>query len=526
MQGIKFDILGKNKSGMAFDSVKRGLKGVKKETGSLKKSFSGMKGLIATAFGGATIKAIADYVDLIQKTSIRLGVSTEALSEYKHVAELSGVSFEGLTNSMKKNAKSISDANQGLATQKRALADLNLSSEVLISLPVDKQFEIVADRIRGVKNQADKLRISQDLMGRSGSELITVFDAGGDSIANMRKEAKELSLTISQDQADAVAELNDDWTRFSSSLMAIGKDILAHLAPALSAIIELATDMVKVLRIGGETITSGFAYLSIKAQEFLGVISDDTARLAIQDLKGELANVWSGNDAIKKQKEFNEALKQTGDILGSGSGLGKTGGKGKKSGKSKKDSQDPIKSFETKILDAQSRITDSWLDSLFDTEKGFQGFGDSVKDIFKDLGKSFLSDVIGTMTKGGSSSSGGGLLDGLGSIFSSFSGGGMGGSSAGGGLGSLFSSFAGFFANGGGLKAGQWGIAGENGPEPIFAGNAGLSVVPNDKVSTSSGSYNQINFNISTPDANSFRKSSGQLYSDANRALNKAKRDM
>ncbi|SNZ21728.1 phage tail length tape measure family protein [Cohaesibacter gelatinilyticus] len=46
--------------------------------------------------------------------------------------------------------------------------------------------------------------------------------------------------------------------------------------------------------------------------------------------------------------------------------------------------------------------------------------------------------------------------------------GGKGGGGGGGMLGGLLSSFGGFFAKGGTLGAGQWGIAGENGPEPIM----------------------------------------------------------
>jgi hypothetical protein len=39
--------------------------------------------------------------------------------------------------------------------------------------------------------------------------------------------------------------------------------------------------------------------------------------------------------------------------------------------------------------------------------------------------------------------------------------------------------FSGFFAEGGHVPAGQWGIAGENGPEPIFGGKTGVDVLPN-----------------------------------------------
>lgn len=48
------------------------------------------------------------------------------------------------------------------------------------------------------------------------------------------------------------------------------------------------------------------------------------------------------------------------------------------------------------------------------------------------------------------------------------------------GISSIFSKFAGGFASGGTLAAGQWGIAGEVGPEPIFAGARPLHVLSNE----------------------------------------------
>jgi len=47
--------------------------------------------------------------------------------------------------------------------------------------------------------------------------------------------------------------------------------------------------------------------------------------------------------------------------------------------------------------------------------------------------------------------------------------------------------FAGFFADGGTVPAGQWGIAGENGPEPIYGGASGMTVVPNGATSPQGG---------------------------------------
>jgi hypothetical protein len=65
--------------------------------------------------------------------------------------------------------------------------------------------------------------------------------------------------------------------------------------------------------------------------------------------------------------------------------------------------------------------------------------------------------------------------------------------------------FAGGFATGGYIPPGQWGLVGEKGPEPVFGGQSGATVQP-----SGGGGVTQV-FNISTPDANSFRMSERQI---------------
>lgn len=49
-------------------------------------------------------------------------------------------------------------------------------------------------------------------------------------------------------------------------------------------------------------------------------------------------------------------------------------------------------------------------------------------------------------------------------------------------FGRLAGSFAGFFANGGTIRPGQWGIAGEAGPELVYAGAQSMTVIPASKM--------------------------------------------
>lgn len=84
-------------------------------------------------------------------------------------------------------------------------------------------------------------------------------------------------------------------------------------------------------------------------------------------------------------------------------------------------------------------------------------------------------------------SNSGGVLSGIGDLLS-------------GAWGGISDFFGGFFANGGNLGAGKWGIAGENGPE-IIQGPA--NIIPNSKLG---GSVTNVTYNIQANDALSFKQ--------------------
>ena len=95
----------------------------------------------------------------------------------------------------------------------------------------------------------------------------------------------------------------------------------------------------------------------------------------------------------------------------------------------------------------------------------------------------------------------------------------------GGGFGSILSSvgslFGGFFADGGTLKPGQFGVVGERGPELAFAGNSPMHITPNGGMSPVS-----VTMNINTPDAQSFRQSQTQIAADMARSIDRARRNL
>lgn len=157
-------------------------------------------------------------------------------------------------------------------------------------------------------------------------------------------------------------------------------------------------------------------------------------------------------------------------------------------------------------------------DALDGISGRFDNFGDFAKGFLSDLNRQLLQFALKDLGITGE----GGFIEGIfGSIGGLFKSGG-GGS----GLGSLFSSaaslFGGFFADGGTLKAGQFGVVGERGPELAFAGNSPMHIMPNG----AGMSPVSVTMNINTPDAPSFRQSQGQIAADMARSIERARRNL
>jgi len=195
-----------------------------------------LKGL-AVGFGalkfGSFVKGVIDYGDSLQKTSLRIGITTEALSQLNHAAEISGVSQEGLENSLKFISKNSAEAAQGVGTAVRAFDQLGLSAEKMIQLTPDEQLLIVAEAMEKVETSAEKTQIAMNIFGRSGAEMNQLMSGGADSIRELMVEADQLGLTLGTNTANAAAEFNDTIARLKGGLRGAGFELVENMLPAM-----------------------------------------------------------------------------------------------------------------------------------------------------------------------------------------------------------------------------------------------------------------------------------------------------
>lgn len=232
-------ISGTDNTKAAFDSARRGMGSIKGALGALAAAGAAVAGAGAL---GAVVKAGLETGDTLAKTADRIGVTTKSLAALRHGAQLAGSSSDGMDKALIKLNKSLSEAAQGTGIAAKEIESLGLDAGKLAQLPVDQAMAEIAEAMAGIDNQADKARISMNLMGRSGAEMINVMAGGREGFARMAEEAEALGINLDRVSAAQIEGANDEMARLRAIASGAAQRLAAELAPTISAVSSLIKD--------------------------------------------------------------------------------------------------------------------------------------------------------------------------------------------------------------------------------------------------------------------------------------------
>lgn len=182
-----------------------------------------------TSFVTGAASAVASVDDLSNRT----GVAAATLQAYQFAADQSGVSIETFGKAIQKLLINLGEAQTGNKTAIQSFADLGLSVADLSNLSPEQTFEKVAAAIARLPNPAQQAAAAVGLFGKSGAELVPLFQEGAGYLAEMRAEAERLGVVLSQDQTTALAGLDDSIQKVAAAFKAFQARVVAELAPAL-----------------------------------------------------------------------------------------------------------------------------------------------------------------------------------------------------------------------------------------------------------------------------------------------------
>ncbi len=210
--------------------------------------FAGAAGRIGLAAGAAAagglaalVKQSIDAGDRVEKLARQTGLSTEFLSEIRSAAELSGTSLEAVGSSMKKLQRAAAEARDGTKSYADEFARLGINVDDFFKLSPDQQFNAIATALDNVKDPAQKSATAMALLGRSGVDLIPLFEGGADALDKMREAARKAGDSLSTEDAQKLAAANDAFTNLQTAIRGVGNTLAIEVAPNLTRFIDFLT---------------------------------------------------------------------------------------------------------------------------------------------------------------------------------------------------------------------------------------------------------------------------------------------
>lgn len=182
-----------------------------------------------TSFVAGAASAVASVDDLAKRT----GVSAQTLQAYQFAAEQSGVGIETFGKSIQRLLINLGEAQTGNVSAVKSFAALGISVQELVGLTPEQTFERVAAAIGQLPTPAQQAAAAVGLFGKSGAELVPVFQEGAGFLAEMRAEAERLGVVLNRDQVRGLATLDDTIAKVAASFKGLQARVVAELAPSL-----------------------------------------------------------------------------------------------------------------------------------------------------------------------------------------------------------------------------------------------------------------------------------------------------
>jgi hypothetical protein len=261
--------MGKFKAGSkaAFD-------GVKAQAGNLAM-------VAGAAIAGFAIKAVGDFQDLAiaaGKFSDATGLTVEDASKFMEAAGDIGVPVDKLEGA-------IGRLNRTIGADPDKVRDLGVDLVYLNdgSLDVNETFLNTIDRIKAIKDPAEKAKVAAQLLGKGWQDMAELIELGADDLKRSLDSVSG-SKIIDESEVRKAKEFRAAQDNLKDVMEDLALEIGESLVPALADLLELASDFAGAESPGGG---SWFGKVIDASVLFANVIQKGPYQ-AFKDLYGEV----------------------------------------------------------------------------------------------------------------------------------------------------------------------------------------------------------------------------------------------
>lgn len=245
-----------------INSIAGGLGGLIRRLTSFRTLAIAAFAAIGTGALANSIRKTAKEMDELVKTSRQLGLSAQFLGELKYTADLSGVSFESLSNASARLARSVAEVvDKGAGPAYEAFRGLGVqlrNSQGQLK-PMNELLYEITDRFTALEDGYKRVQYAQGIFGKGGTEMLRVLALGSPALRQMAEEARRLGAVFSDQELAAAEAFNDSISRIGFAITGLkgrivglmGEDLagwLNKVASGIAALPEIVKNISDVIR--------------------------------------------------------------------------------------------------------------------------------------------------------------------------------------------------------------------------------------------------------------------------------------
>ena len=269
MQGFKSAVENEiNSVGATADKVSGGIGSKFKSGFGTAATAAVAVGAAATAAAGAAgagmvnlAKKTAEAGDAIEKNSQKVGLSYKAYQQWDYVMQISGTSMQDATVGLKTLTNKFDDAMNGSKSAQETFSRLGISLEELQGKSREEIFATTVTALQGVESEMDKAALASDLFGKSGQNLMPMFNMTAEETQKLIGDTERLGLVMSDDAVSASAAFQDSLTSLQGAFSGVKNRIGAELLPSMTSIMDGFSSLIAGEEGAAGKIVDGFANL-------------------------------------------------------------------------------------------------------------------------------------------------------------------------------------------------------------------------------------------------------------------------
>ena len=210
------------------------------------------------ALGGMVMEA-TKATDRIDKMSQKMGMTSKGFQEWDYILGQNGISIDSLQGGMKTLTNMTDELMKGSKTATDSFGRLGLSMDDLKGKSQEEIFNMTVSALQGVTDSTERAAIANDLLGRSGSELAPLLNAGAGAVDDLRQRAHDLGIVLDDETIKAGVVLGDTMDDVKLSFGTVVTKIGAEVMPIVQKFLDWVLKNMPTIQKVASTVFNGIA---------------------------------------------------------------------------------------------------------------------------------------------------------------------------------------------------------------------------------------------------------------------------